>query len=112
MRTQKQYLEDILTHIEAAERFVSGLDFEQFSEDEKTNFAVIRAFEVIGEAVKHLAPETTLLKGEVEWKGIAGFRDVLIHAYHRVILSMVWEAIWADLPVLKSAVQDLLKKAD
>lgn len=110
MRSQQQYLEDILAHVEAAERFVQGMDFEDFCTDDKTNFAVVRAFEVIGEAVKNLDPSLTALLPEIPWKEFAGLRDVLIHAYHRVLLSMVWDSIFQDLRPLKSAVAELLDK--
>jgi uncharacterized protein with HEPN domain len=54
MRDYSLYLNDILSNIEAAERFVTGISFEEFIRDEKTNYAVVRCLEIIGEASKHI----------------------------------------------------------
>ncbi len=66
--------------------------------------AVIRNFEVIGEAVKRLSSDLTAGYAEVPWRSIAGFRDVLIHDYMGVDLLQVWNVIEQELPGLKSAI--------
>lgn len=53
-RTIRDYLQDILDTIESCERFIEGMDFDEFISDEKTTFAVRHALEIIGEAVKHI----------------------------------------------------------
>jgi uncharacterized protein with HEPN domain len=54
MRDHRLYVKDILDSMEAIERFVEGMEFEQFCSDDKTSSAVIRKFEIIGEAAKHI----------------------------------------------------------
>ena len=71
--------------------------------------AVIRSFEVIGEAVKRLDNSVTARQPQVPWSDFAGFRDVLIHQYERIVLDSVWLFAHEDLPILKAAVLALLK---
>jgi len=73
---------------------------EHFMADPKTQDAVIRNFEVVGEAAKRLSPEFVAAHPKVPWRRIAGFRDVLIHAYDRVDLSEIWNIIEQHLPSL------------
>ena len=110
-RDPSDYLQDILEHIEAAERFVVDMTFAEFEEDEKTVFALIRALEVIGEATKQLPPELTAFYPEIPWRGFAGMRDKLIHAYFGVKLNILWNTTQEDLPLLKPVVQTLLNQA-
>lgn len=75
MRNNKLYVKDILSAMESIEEFVAGMDFDEFIEDDKTTSAVIRKFEIVGEATKKL-PDWIKEKGEsVPWKRMAGMRD-------------------------------------
>ncbi|PSQ96792.1 MAG: DUF86 domain-containing protein [Bacteroidetes bacterium SW_9_63_38] len=69
--------------------------------------AVIRNFEVIGEAVKKLSPELRDAHPDVPWQRVAGFRDVLIHDYMGVDLNEVWNVIEQELPRLKRTVEEM-----
>ena len=81
MRDPTLYLKDILEAMEAIERFVEGMEFEDFKMDDKTSSAVIRKFEIIGEATKNV-PETIKQKYPIiPWREMAGMRDKLIHFY-------------------------------
>jgi uncharacterized protein with HEPN domain len=62
--------------------------------------AVIRQFEIIGEATKNLSDDFRIKNGSVPWKDLAGFRDKLIHQYFGVDLSLVWCSVVDDIPVL------------
>ncbi len=73
--------------------------------------AVIRNFEVIGEASKRLSEEAKAHCPDVPWRDIAGFRDVLIHNYMGINVRRVWNVIEQDLPTLRRAVESLLKDA-
>lgn len=106
-RILKDYLDDIAFSIEKIEQFTSQLTQAQFIVDTKTNFAVIRAFEMIGEAVKHLPEETRTPYPQIPWRAIAGIRDKLIHEYFGVNLDVIWETIQVDLPPLKAVIADL-----
>jgi uncharacterized protein with HEPN domain len=66
---------------------------EAFLADPKTQDAVIRNFEVIGEAAKRLPPEFIVLYPQIPWRRMAGFRDILIHAYDRVDMDEIWNIV-------------------
>jgi uncharacterized protein with HEPN domain len=70
--------------------------------------AVIRNFEVIGEAVKRIPESLKEERPDIPWRRIAGLRDVLIHQYMRVDLEAVWAIVRDDLPEFKQAVAEIL----
>jgi uncharacterized protein with HEPN domain len=76
------------------------MTFDEFQSDTKTAFAVIRALEIISEATKNIPEPIREQYPEIPWKGCAGVRDKLIHAYFGVNLEVVWETIQQDLPQL------------
>ena len=104
------YLKDIKMAITSIEEFIEGLDFNQFKGDDKTSSAVIRKFEIIGEATKNIPEIIKKQYPEIPWKDIAGMRDKLIHAYSEVDLKLVWTTIHQRLPNLKSTIEKLLEK--
>ena len=79
-----------------------------FMADRKTQSAVIRQLEIIGEAVKNLSAELIAGEGAVPWRQIAGTRDRLIHAYFSVDLDSVWSMVEQDLPTLRDDVKRIL----
>ncbi len=98
-------IRDMLEAIEKAEAFVNGMTFEEFRVDEKTNFAVIRALEILGEAAKNVPPEVRDTAPVMPWRTISGMRDKLIHAYAFVDLGVVWRAVREELPPLEPILQ-------
>lgn len=108
MRDSKLLLKDILEAISAIERFVEGIDFEEFRSNDEKSSAVIRKFEIIGEATKALPDNLKEKYPEIPWKEMAGFRDKLIHFYFGIKYELVWQAIKNRLPQLKSSVQNIL----
>lgn len=101
------YLRHVLDAIAAIESFtVEGR--ENFIADLKTQSAVLRQIEIIGEAVKQLSAALTASEPSVPWRQIAGTRDRLIHAYFRVDLDSVWSMVQDDLPQLKADVLRML----
>ena len=95
-----QYVEDIIDACGKARGFVDDVSFDSFSENPEKQFAVIRALEIVGEAVKHI-PETVRVRHpEIPWREVAGMRDKLIHGYFRVNIHLIWQTVQRDLPSL------------
>lgn len=82
-----------------------------FMADRKTQSAVVRELEIIGEAVKNLSLALTQSEPAIPWRQIAGARDRLIHAYFSVDLDAVWSMVEQDLPALRANVQRILDGA-
>ena len=99
------YRADILSAIKQVEVYTAGLSSEMFLNDSLTHDAVIRQLQIVGEASKRLSDKFKATTPEVEWKKIAGMRDVLIHDYGIVDMKMVWKIVKDDLPALKSALE-------
>lgn len=83
---------------------------EAFFSDRKTQDAVIRNIEILGQAVKGLSEETRALEPEVPWRQIAGMRDKLIHEYFGVDLGLVWDVIERELSPLRSTMEALIQR--
>lgn len=109
-RNYKIYLKDILEAMESIERFVKEMSFEEFRKDDKTASAVIRKFEIIGEATKKIPEEIRRKYPQIPWKEMAGMRDRLIHFYFGVDYKLVWETIKKRIPEVKPMIKEILKK--
>ncbi|MFB2881026.1 DUF86 domain-containing protein [Floridanema aerugineum] len=109
MTNERVFLEDIIERIERIESYTLG-GKEVFLESVLIQDAVIRNFEVIGEAVKQLSVELRQNHPEVPWRRIAGFRDVLIHNYLGIDLDEVWNVVELNLPELKERILLILQE--
>lgn len=108
-RDYKVYLEDILEAVNKIIQYTTGMSLEEFSRDAKTIEAVVRNLEIIGEAAKHVPKHIRVKNPDIEWKQIAGLRDILIHEYFSIDLDIIWDIIRNKLPVLESKINQIIK---
>ncbi len=101
------YLAQILERIERIILYTAG-GKNAFYNDPLVQDAVIRNFEVIGEAAKRIPDEYRGKHPSIPWRALAGFRDVLIHQYEGVSIAEVWQIIERDLPDLKISISAAL----
>lgn len=106
MSTIRIYLQDLLTEISLLETFTAEGEA-AFHRDDRTQYAVMMAYARIGEIAKRLPDSLLATQPQAEWRGIKGFRDVLLHRYADISPQNVWEAV-QKLPVLRAAVEFLL----
>jgi uncharacterized protein with HEPN domain len=86
------------------------MTYDRFLADIKTQDAVVRNLEIIGEATKSLSTGLREKYPDVPWKGMAGVRDRLIHHYFGVNLDIVWDIVAVELPALESQVEAILQQ--
>lgn len=108
-RDSRLYLDDILGAVERIREYVRGMDYRMFTGDLKTQDAVIRNLEIIGEAARHLPVEMTEKAPTIEWPKITGLRNILTHEYFGVNLPIVWDVIQNKLEPLAEACHNLLE---
>ena len=99
------YCKHILEAISGIETFLQGMDSEKFSSDIKTQMAITRELEIIGEAAKRLSEEFKDEYGFIPWRKISGMRDFLIHDYMKVDFKEIWKAATEDIQELKIALE-------
>jgi len=108
IKSDQVYLEHILESIRKVEDFVNGITQTEFDNSVLIQDAVIRNFEIIGEATKKISKQFTQLHSEIPWQDMAGMRDKLIHDYLDVDIEVVWKTVKSDLPHLKEMIQKIL----
>ncbi|WP_040295012.1 HepT-like ribonuclease domain-containing protein [Beggiatoa alba] len=101
-------LHDIFNSIQKIETYTRDMSFDIFIQDDKTTDAVIRNFEVIGEAANQLPELFCEQNPHIQWRRMADFRNVLVHKYFGVDLQLVWEITQYNLPELKQQIAALL----
>jgi len=107
-REYKVYLADILSAIGKIEKYSKNLDLSNFSSNELIIDGIVRNLEIIGEAVKNIPPTIKSKHKKIEWKKIAGLRDILIHEYFGVDPEILWDIVKNKIPDLKIKIRDIL----
>lgn len=108
MPRDDEYLLDILEAARLARQYVSRRSAAEFLVDTECQDAVIRRLEIIGEAARRLSEEKRLALPEVAWEAMVGMRNILIHEYDDVDLSVVWNAVHEDLPPLITVLEKIV----
>ncbi len=104
-----EFLSDVKEAIKRIEEYIEKFDYDTFLKDRKTQDAVVRNLEIIGEAAKNITSDFKKKHTDIEWKKIAGLRDKIIHYYFGVNWDIVWDVAKNKLPELLGKVKDILK---
>jgi len=102
-------LNDIKEAIRRINIYIENLSYEEFLKDLKTEDAVVRNLEIIGEAAKNISEELKRKYSQIPWKDLAGVRDRLIHHYFGVNFDIVWNIAKKELPEIILQVEEILK---
>jgi len=108
-RRDKDFVDDIKEAIEMIGLYTKGLTYKDFLQDRKTQDAVVRNFEIIGEASKNISVGFKAKYSDIPWKIIAGLRDKLIHFYFGIDYKIVWNITKKELPKFKKQINSILK---
>ncbi|MHA1973342.1 MAG: HepT-like ribonuclease domain-containing protein [Candidatus Hodarchaeales archaeon] len=111
-RDTGDYIEDIINAIDKALKFIEGMSYDVFVKDDRTIFAVIRAIEIIGEAVKNISDDIKEEYPEIPWKAMAGMRDKVIHGYFGVDTKVVWNTVQKRLIELRPIFEEISKRLE
>ena len=112
MRDYNLFLQDILNACQKIQRYTQNLTFGEFSKDDKTIDAVIRNFEIIGQATRKIPDSVKDNNTNIDWQAIIGMRNIIIHDYFGIDLEEVWKTIQEDIPVLESAIKTIIEKTN
>ena len=112
MKEPKPFIIHIIESIDHISDYIQNVDFNQFESDRKTQSAVIRELEIIGEASTHLEEEFTQSHPQIPWRAIKDFRNRLIHEYWYLDLDIIWRVATKRCPKLKQQLQPILKSLE
>lgn len=104
------HVEDILDAVEKIDRYTADMDYDEFIENEMAVDAVLRNFEVVGEAAKNVPVSVREDFDEVPWSEMAGMRDKLIHGYATIELEIIWETVEEELPTVRRQMETVRRQ--
>lgn len=109
-RTPELFFNDILDSLTRVIKYSKGLSYDELIKNDMAIDAIIRNFEVIGEAAKYIPEEFKHKYPELPLKEMVGMRNVLIHDYLGIDYKFIWQTIQEDLPELKQVVTRIIKE--
>ncbi len=111
MRDDRAFLLHIRDALREVREFVDGEDYESFLENRMVQNAVMRSFEVVGEAARRVSLEFREAHPEVPWRLTGDFRNKLIHGYFALDLEVIWKTATEDAPMLLAQIEGLVEEA-
>lgn len=108
-REPKVFLEDIYAAALKIETFTEGLSFDEFEDNELVSDAVIKNILVIGEATKNIPNHIRTENPQIEWRKMAGMRDMMIHGYFLINYQIVWDVVQNKIPTLRQQIKNLIE---
>jgi uncharacterized protein with HEPN domain len=108
-RSDKLYLEDLLTAMKRIAEYIEGQNFDQFKQDYKTVDAVVRNFEIIGEASKNVSDEIKIINPEIPWKEMYYLRNRVMHEYFGIDYDIIWDVAKNHLSKNSLQIDNILK---
>ncbi len=105
VRPDSAYLDDILEAVRRIQNYVAAMSYEQFRKDTRTQDAVMRNLEILGEATKNISSSFRKKHTNIPWKQMAALRDRLIHHYFGVNLDIVWGVTRNELPHVAAQIE-------
>jgi uncharacterized protein with HEPN domain len=109
-RDWRLLVEDVLEAAEKIEQYTRGMDFETFASNSLVADAVIRNLMIVGEAARHVPPDVQARCPEIDWRRMNDMRNILIHAYAEVNLTIVWSTLRGHLPPAANRLRRLLEE--
>ena len=106
-RENADYLADIREYAGKALKFVEGVSFEEFLQNEEKVLAVLYVLQIVGEAASKLSRDFTEQFPTIPWADIVGMRNFIVHGYFRVDFEVVWRTVVEDLPVLLLSLENI-----
>jgi uncharacterized protein with HEPN domain len=107
-RDWQNRVRDVLAAIAEIREFTNEITFDEFQDDRKTIRAVLYNLAIIGEAVRGIPPELEASHPEIPWDDVRGMRNIVIHEYFQVNLSIIWQTIQEDLVALEFSLRKLI----
>ena len=109
-RDFRLYIDDILDAISQIQQYMVNCDLQAFTTDRKTQDAVVRNLEIIGEAARALPDDLKEAAPEIDWQKIVGLRNILIHEYFGISIPILWDIVQNKLTPLEKACRYMLQK--
>jgi len=103
------FLQDMIESIAKIQKYTEGMDYEAFSRSDLVTDAVVRNFEIIGEASNHMPEEVRSKYPDIPWSKMKGMRNLVIHEYFGVDYSIIWKTIESALPSLKEKIEKVVE---
>ncbi|MGI0486613.1 DUF86 domain-containing protein [Pantanalinema rosaneae CENA516] len=109
LRNIRLYLEDIVTGCTKIQHYTQAFSFDEFVADQRTYDAVLLNLKIVGEAVKNIPVEIRNTAPTIEWRKIAGLRDIVAHTYFQIDPEIIWDIVQTKIAPLQTAIEQLLQ---